>query len=113
MQIKQRLKNVGFWVSLGAAIVLILDAFGVSINVPYAQEVINTVCSSLVLLGLLNDPTSGKGYLDGKDMTLSSVISSILLDSDNGETSDIPAAEVITNTKESTNADSSISADSN
>ncbi len=65
MKIKERIKNVGFWVSLISSIFLILGAFGIDIAPGVASEIINAVCSALVVLGIVSDPTAGKGYLDG------------------------------------------------
>lgn len=65
MKLKERMKNIGFWVSLMSSIVLILGAFGVEIGDEVANSVINGVCSLLVVFGIVSDPTTGKGYLDG------------------------------------------------
>ena len=64
MKIKERIKNGGFWVSLISSVFLILGAFGVEIADETASSVINAVCSALVVLGIVSDPTVGKGYLD-------------------------------------------------
>lgn len=65
MKIKERIKNVGFWVSLISCVFLILGAFGIEIGDETASSIINAVCSALVMLGIVSDPTSGSGYLDG------------------------------------------------
>ena len=41
MKIKERMKNVGFWVSLISALFLILGAFGVEVGDDVASTVIN------------------------------------------------------------------------
>lgn len=64
MKIKERMKNVGFWVSLVSAVFLILGAFGVEIGDDVASTVINALSSLLVVLGVASDPTTGVGYLD-------------------------------------------------
>lgn len=64
MKLKERIKNIGFWVSIMSSIVLILGAFGVEIGDEVASSVINGVCSLLVVFGIVSDPTTGKGYLD-------------------------------------------------
>ncbi len=64
MKIKERMKNAGFWVSILSALFLILGAFGVEIAGATADAVISAVCSVLVVLGIISDPTTGKGYLD-------------------------------------------------
>ncbi len=64
MKIKERMKNAGFWVSLISSVFLILGAFGVEVGDQTASAVINAVCSALVVLGIISDPTNGSGYLD-------------------------------------------------
>ncbi len=66
MKLKERIKNVGFWISIISAIFVILGAFGVEIGGETSSNIINAICSALVLLGVVSDPTSGRGYLDGK-----------------------------------------------
>ena len=65
MKIKERIKNIGLWVSLISCVFLILGAFGIEIGDETASSIINAVCSALVMLGIVSDPTSGSGYLDG------------------------------------------------
>ncbi len=64
MKLKERIKNAGFWVSLVSSILLIIGAFGVEIGSETASSIINAVCSLLVVLGIISDPTTGTGYLD-------------------------------------------------
>lgn len=64
MKIKERIKNAGFWVSLISCVFLILGAFGIEIGDATAGAVINGVCSLLVVLGIVSDPTVGTGFLD-------------------------------------------------
>lgn len=67
LKIKERIKNVGFWTSLIGGVILILGAFGVEIGEEQVSNVINAVCSLLVLFGIVSDPTTGTGYLDGAE----------------------------------------------
>lgn len=67
MKIKERIKNVGFWVSLLGSVFLMLGAFGIEIGDETASAIINAVSSMLVLFGIASDPTSGSGYLDAAD----------------------------------------------
>ncbi len=67
MKIKERIKNVGFWVSLLGSVFLMLGAFGIEIGDETAGAIINAVSSMLVLFGIASDPTSGAGYLDAAD----------------------------------------------
>ena len=61
----ERLKSTSFWVGLVSAVFLILGAFGVEIGDQTASNVINGICSVLVMLGIAT-PT-GKKADDGAD----------------------------------------------
>lgn len=61
---KDKLKNYGFWLSLAGAIVIFLQAVGIRINVPYVNEIITAFMGILVVLGIISNPSSGKGYKD-------------------------------------------------
>ena len=61
-----RLNNKGTIVSLAALIVSLLCQFGITIDSEKILTIVQTICSILILLGLLNDPTdSTKGYIPG------------------------------------------------
>ena len=61
-----RLNNTGTIVSLAALIVSLLAQFGLEINSDKIIGIVQTICSILIILGLLNDPTdSTKGYIPG------------------------------------------------
>ena len=61
-----RLNNKGTIVSLAALIVSLLCQFGVNIDSEKILTIVQTICSILIILGLLNDPTnSTKGYIPG------------------------------------------------
>ena len=61
-----RLNNKGTIVSLAALIVSLLCQFGLNINSEKILTIVQTICSILIILGLLNDPTdSTKGYIPG------------------------------------------------
>ena len=61
-----RLNNKGTIVSLAALIVSLLCQFGLNIDSEKILTIVQTICSILILLGLLNDPTdSTKGYTPG------------------------------------------------
>ena len=64
--ILKRLNNEGNIVSLAALIVSLLVQFGLEINSDKIIGIVQTICSILIILGLLNDPTdSTKGYIPG------------------------------------------------
>ena len=64
--ILKRLNNKGTIVSLAALIVSLLCQFGIKIDSEKVLTIVQTICSILIILGLLNDPTdSTKGYIPG------------------------------------------------
>ena len=64
--ILKRLNNKGTIVSLAALIVSLLVQFGLEINSDKIIGIVQTICSILIILGLLNGPTdSTKGYIPG------------------------------------------------
>ena len=61
-----RLNNKGTIVSLAALIVSLLCQFGITIDSEKVLTIVQTICSILIILGLLNDHTdSNKGYIKG------------------------------------------------
>ena len=64
--ILKRLNNKGTIISLAALIVSLLIQFGVDIDSEKILGIVQTICSILILLGLLNDPTENtSGYIPG------------------------------------------------
>ena len=61
-----RLNNKGTIISLTALIVSLLCQFGFHIDSDKIIGIVQTICSILILLGLLNDPTENtKAYIPG------------------------------------------------
>lgn len=61
-----RLNNKGTIISLAALIVSLIAQFGFKIDSEKILGIVQTVCSILILLGLLNDPTeSTEAYIPG------------------------------------------------
>ena len=61
-----RLNNKGTIISLAALVVSLLCQFGLDIDSDKILGIVQTICSILILLGLLNDPTeTTKGYIPG------------------------------------------------
>ena len=62
MTLKEKIKSYSFWVSLASAIVLILKVigakFGFNIDATLASDIITSVCSVLVITGIIVTPTS-------------------------------------------------------
>ena len=64
--ILKRLNNKGTIVSLAALIVSLLCQFGIKIDSEKILTIVQTICSILIILGLLNDPTENtKAYIPG------------------------------------------------
>lgn len=64
--ILKRLNNKGTIVSLSALIVSLLCQFGLNIDSEKVLTIVQTICSILIILGLLNDPTeTTKAYIPG------------------------------------------------
>lgn len=60
-----RFRNYGLWVSLFSFIILMIESLGYSNILPSNyQELISNFLMLLVALGIINNPTNGKGYLD-------------------------------------------------
>ena len=61
-----RLNNKGTIVSLAALIVSLLCQFGLNIDSEKILTIVQTICSILIILGLLNDTTNRtRGYIPG------------------------------------------------
>ncbi len=61
-----RLNNKGTIISLAALVVSLLCQFGLNIDSENVLGIINTICSILILLGVLNDPTENtSAYIPG------------------------------------------------
>ncbi len=50
--------------SLTGAIVVFLQSMGVKIDNEIASEVVGAFCSILVVLGIVSNPSVGRGYID-------------------------------------------------
>ena len=62
-----RFKNYGFVISVVSAIILVLTQFGITVDNAYIMGCVKAVLSLLVLLGLVNNPTTEtKGFGDDK-----------------------------------------------
>lgn len=61
-----RLNNKGTILSLAALVISLLVQFGVDIDSEKLIGIVQTICSILILLGLLNDPTENtNAYIPG------------------------------------------------
>lgn len=64
LKLKEKIKNYGFWISLISSVILLVQAFGVKIDVPYINEIVTAILGVFVTLGIISDPSTGSGYLD-------------------------------------------------
>lgn len=64
---KERFKNYALWVSLFAFVPMLCEGFGISILPNNYEELTTAILGILVLLGLVNNPTTrNKGFKDDK-----------------------------------------------
>ncbi|ERI91002.1 hypothetical protein HMPREF1982_03564 [Clostridiales bacterium oral taxon 876 str. F0540] len=65
-----RFKNYGLWVSVFALIGLILGNYGLysklGLNADSYKQIVDAILTVFVMAGIVNNPTSGQGYLDNK-----------------------------------------------
>lgn len=61
----KRFKNVGTIISLAGFIGLLLNQFGLNVDLQWLNTTINIVCSILVVLGICNNP-----HTDGLDISV-------------------------------------------
>ena len=68
MDLKKRLRNYGLWVSLASLVLLLLNNFGVDIDESKYNGIVDSILAILVLLGILNNPTTEKkGFGDDNE----------------------------------------------
>lgn len=65
LNIKDRLRNYGLWVSVAALIPMVLKGFNINILPENYDQIIIAILSILVMAGILNNPTTEcRGFLD-------------------------------------------------
>ncbi len=66
--LKNKVKNYGFWMSLTGAVILMLQTIGnycgFSINSVAIESIITSICGVLVVLGIISNPEKGYGFSD-------------------------------------------------
>ena len=65
MDWKSRLRNKTFWVSLTAAIVLLVQQLGLDIFPKNISDIVNTILLIATILGVIVDPSTS-GIKDGQ-----------------------------------------------
>jgi len=67
VDLKARMGNYAFWISLASAVLLALTQFGVTVDNVYVMGCVKAVLGIFILLGLVNNPTTvNKGFSDDK-----------------------------------------------
>ena len=70
LNLKNKIKNYGFWISLLSILFLIakqiLNKCGIVVDEYFITEIISAICFLLITLGVISNPESGKGYNDIK-----------------------------------------------
>lgn len=73
MNLKDRAKTYSFWVSLTSAIILILKVigskFGFEVDAVFVSDLVTSMCSVLVLLGIIVSPTSKQNLTQNEVLT--------------------------------------------
>ena len=64
MNLQNKWKNYGFWVSLVSAVILLVQTLGVEISTAEVMEIANPILAILVALGVISDADKGNGYID-------------------------------------------------
>lgn len=62
--IVDRFRNYGLWVAIGSFLLLVLQSFGLDIDVGQYDKLLDAFLSILVLAGIINNPSNGKGFFD-------------------------------------------------
>lgn len=60
----ERFKNYGLWLAIGSFIALLLQTFEVDLDLGKYEQLWNAFLSILVMAGILNNPSIGKGFRD-------------------------------------------------
>lgn len=55
----KRFQNTGTIIALVAAIGLVLQQFGVKVDMEWLNNTVTAICAVLVILGIANNPTTG------------------------------------------------------
>jgi len=68
MDWSSRFRNAGFWTSLIAFILLVLQEWGITLPVDSDWDsIVDAILAILVVLGIINNPTTeNRGFLDDK-----------------------------------------------
>lgn len=57
---KEKLKSKRFWITLVGAVIVLLQAIGLKVDVPAINEIVTAVCSVAIVLGVMIEDTKTK-----------------------------------------------------
>ncbi|MDR3263484.1 MAG: hypothetical protein LBT30_04160 [Clostridiales bacterium] len=64
---KEKLKSASLWLAIAGGVILLLQAFGMKIDVPMANEALSAVSGLLILLGILKKSDGGEPPADNPE----------------------------------------------
>ena len=59
MNLTDKIKSSGFWISLAGAVVIFLQTLGVKIDAPGVNAAVTALCSVMIVLGVLTSGGTG------------------------------------------------------
>lgn len=57
---KEKLKSKRFWITLVGAVIVLLQAIGLKVDVPAVNEIVTAICSIGIVLGVIIEDTKPK-----------------------------------------------------
>ena len=57
---KEKLKSKRFWLTLVGAVIVLLQAVGLKVDVPAINEIVTAICSIAIVLGVMIEDTKTK-----------------------------------------------------
>ena len=61
---RKKIRKKSFWISLAAAVTLLLQLLGVKVDAPLVNEIVGVVCGILMLLGIITPDGSDEQVAD-------------------------------------------------
>ncbi|NMF01154.1 holin [Aneurinibacillus aneurinilyticus] len=59
-----RWRNYGLWTAIASLILLVLQRFGLEVDVGWYDDLVTGILSVLVLAGVISNPMNGRGFTD-------------------------------------------------
>lgn len=64
---KEKLKSKRFWITLVGAVIVLLQAIGLKVDVPAVNEIVTAICSIGIVLGVIIEDTKPKNSQDNEN----------------------------------------------